>query len=135
MRPFFNYLVRSLFLGPALCICSCTIVNVTNGDVTERSIFPGFTLLEISSRPMNKDAVKAVASPLYVEVNGLGIVADQQSLTIGWSSKEVLQLPDPSLCQAVFFIEDREQLLGADKLLESVTQSNGICEIARQKDL
>lgn len=124
---------------PALLLLSgCSIVVIHNGDVTERRVIPGITIVEISKVEhisthvddvddgLVSETTTVQRPTLLVQTTGIGLLADQRSVTLGWSESQLMEVPDPTVCEAVFLIQDSMQLESALQLVRQ-SHTGGIC--------
>jgi hypothetical protein len=97
----------------------CTQVAVRDSVGVRVHYYPGVAVVEVNADPRTGTSVG---------IEGGGLVIGTSSITLGWHSEQVIALPDPNACQAVFVIRSEEELEGAFEALRAGTpNSEGIC--------
>lgn len=71
---------------------------------------------------------------IVTETSGIGLVAGQQRITLGWMKESVVAIRDPSHCQVMFLSATRIEAQAIEKLLrESGHNIESMCVIAKEK--
>ena len=71
--------------------------------------------------------------PRLVSTQGLGVVAGQRHITLGWMKEFYLEIPDPNDCRLIVVVEKQNDLESVKNLLaDSGRDISNICTINDQ---
>lgn len=98
---------------------SCTQIVVHGGNDTSVQYYPGIAIVH---------AITGQHNGTSIDISGVGLVVGISSITLGWHSEQTVSFPDPTVCQAIFFIRSKENLESAFEVLRSdMPNAEGIC--------
>lgn len=106
------------FIFALSILASCTTIHIQNAKEVRKEW--GFGITRMSITQDNR--------PIAINTQGLGLVTGYSSVALGWLDEEVVVIPDPEDCHAIFINKTVKQTQEIRELLEAGnTQLEKIC--------
>jgi hypothetical protein len=97
-----------LFAAAALpLLAGCTRISIHSNDGVEVRQYPGLSYVQ----------VRATSGPVYVSTAGVGVIAGQRKVSVGWLHEQVAIFPDPSRCAALIVVTRPDDLRAVEEML------------------
>lgn len=120
VRPFFPTV---LLITVVTALAGCTTIYIhSKAGVETRTTF-GIVNVQIP-----KDSRSVI-----IDTSGIGLIAGERHMTIGWMNESVVAIRDPSYCQVMFLSASRVEAQAIETLFRETGHDVGrMCFVAKE---